>query len=89
MKSDSLNWDKVLQIQSLQLFTQSDVGFAWMDANEISMILLLLSDDFKPASVDVNKIANVEVGSNHQVTVTVPHLGKTKFLANQIQVEHK
>ncbi|KAF5271138.1 hypothetical protein FQR65_LT17718 [Abscondita terminalis] len=30
--------------------------------------------DFKPASVDVNKIANVEVGSNHQVTVTVPHL---------------
>lgn len=30
--------------------------------------------DFKPASVDVNKIANVEVGANHQVTVTVPHL---------------
>ncbi|KAF2882279.1 hypothetical protein ILUMI_23899 [Ignelater luminosus] len=30
--------------------------------------------DFKPASVDVNKIASVEVGSNHQVTVTVPHL---------------
>lgn len=31
--------------------------------------------DFKPASVDKsNKIANVEVGPNHQVTVTVPHL---------------
>ncbi|KAF5291738.1 hypothetical protein FQA39_LY14226 [Lamprigera yunnana] len=30
--------------------------------------------DFKPASVDVSKIANVEVGSNRQVTVTVPHL---------------
>lgn len=35
----------------------------------------LVLDDFKPASVDVNKIASVEVGSNHQVTVTVPHLG--------------
>ncbi|KAK9753987.1 RNA polymerase II transcription elongation factor [Popillia japonica] len=30
--------------------------------------------DFKPASVDVNKIANVSVGNNNQVTVTVPHL---------------
>ena len=30
--------------------------------------------DFKPASVDVNKSANVVVGPNHQVTVTVPHL---------------
>ena len=33
-------------------------------------------DDFKPASVDTNKIATVDVGNNHQVTVTVPHLGK-------------
>jgi hypothetical protein len=32
--------------------------------------------DFKPASVDTNKIATVDVGNNHQVTVTVPHLGK-------------
>ncbi|RZC42045.1 ell-associated factor Eaf [Asbolus verrucosus] len=30
--------------------------------------------DFKPASVDTNKMATVDVGSNHQVTVTVPHL---------------
>lgn len=30
--------------------------------------------DFKPASVDTNKKATVEFGSNHQVTVTVPHL---------------
>lgn len=30
--------------------------------------------DFKPASVDVNKKANVSVGNNNQVTVTVPHL---------------
>ncbi|PNF25342.1 hypothetical protein B7P43_G10934 [Cryptotermes secundus] len=30
--------------------------------------------DFKPASVDVSKVATVDVGSNQQVTVTVPHL---------------
>ncbi|XP_018328059.1 ell-associated factor Eaf [Agrilus planipennis] len=30
--------------------------------------------DFKPASVDINKMASVEVSSNNQVTVTVPHL---------------
>ncbi|XP_075209958.1 ELL-associated factor [Lycorma delicatula] len=30
--------------------------------------------DFKPASVDASKRATVDVGSNHQVTVTVPHL---------------
>lgn len=30
--------------------------------------------DFKPASVDVNKMATVDVGGNNQVTVTVPHL---------------
>ncbi|XP_045534611.1 ell-associated factor Eaf [Papilio machaon] len=30
--------------------------------------------DFKPASVDVNKMATVDVGTNNQVTVTVPHL---------------
>lgn len=36
---------------------------------------MLFSDDFKPASVDVNKKATVDVGNNNQVTVTVPHLG--------------
>lgn len=34
------------------------------------------ADDFKPASVDVNKPAVLEVSANKQVTVTVPHLGK-------------
>lgn len=33
-------------------------------------------DDFKPASVDTNKIATVDVGQRNQVTVTVPHLGE-------------
>ncbi|XP_053684937.1 ell-associated factor Eaf isoform X2 [Sabethes cyaneus] len=33
-----------------------------------------LKYDFKPASVDVSKPATLEVGSNKQVTVTVPHL---------------
>lgn len=35
-------------------------------------------DDFKPASVDTNKKAAVDVAGNNQVTVTVPHLGKYK-----------
>lgn len=30
--------------------------------------------DFKPASVDVSKVATVDVGTSQQVTVTVPHL---------------
>lgn len=34
--------------------------------------------DFKPASVDVNKPASLEVGTNKQVTVTVPHLGEIR-----------
>lgn len=34
-----------------------------------------VSDDFKPASVDLNKKATIDVGSNNQVTVSVPHLG--------------
>lgn len=42
------------------------------------MLLKLYSflDDFKPASVDTNKKAAVDVAGNNQVTVTVPHLGK-------------
>ncbi|KAH6939731.1 hypothetical protein HPB50_021104 [Hyalomma asiaticum] len=31
-------------------------------------------DDFKPASVDTSKSANVEVGEKNQITVTVPHI---------------
>lgn len=34
----------------------------------------MFSDDFKPASVDVSKMASVAVEKNQQVTVTVPHL---------------
>lgn len=39
-------------------------------------LYFFISDDFKPASVDMNKMATVDVGTNNQVTVTVPHLGK-------------
>lgn len=36
---------------------------------------IILLDDFKPASVDVSKIAAVDVGAdNTSMTVTVPHL---------------
>ena len=34
----------------------------------------MFPDDFKPASVDVSKIAKVDVGSNNTMTITVPHL---------------
>jgi hypothetical protein len=40
------------------------------------MTLIAITGDFKPASVDVNKEATLETGSNNSVTVTVPHLGK-------------
>ncbi|GAB0096392.1 Ell-associated factor Eaf [Sergentomyia squamirostris] len=47
-----------------------------------------LKYDFKPASVDPSKMAILNVGSNNQVTVTVPHLDssgvpKTVFKGNQ------
>jgi len=35
-----------------------------------------LADDFKPASVDTSRMASVDVGSNNQVTVTVPNSGE-------------
>lgn len=38
------------------------------------LLLTSLSDDFKPASVDVSKMASVAVEMNQQVTVQVPHL---------------
>lgn len=34
----------------------------------------MIIDDFKPASVDVSKVARVDVGANNMMTVTVPHL---------------
>lgn len=36
--------------------------------------LYSLPDDFKPASVDTSKPGKLDVSSNYQVTVTVPHL---------------
>lgn len=39
-------------------------------------IRLRFPDDFKPASVDTSRMATVDVGSNNQVTVTVPNLGE-------------
>lgn len=38
------------------------------------LIVLILPDDFKPASVDDSKVARVDVGSDNTITVTVPHL---------------
>lgn len=35
-------------------------------------------DDFKPTSLDLSKVATLDVSSNNQVTVSVPHLGKKK-----------
>lgn len=37
---------------------------------------LFFADDFKPASVDISKAATLDVSSNNQVTVTMPHLGE-------------
>uniref|UniRef100_A0A182J8T7 Ell-associated factor Eaf n=1 Tax=Anopheles atroparvus TaxID=41427 RepID=A0A182J8T7_ANOAO len=50
--------------------------------------------DFKPASVDVNKPAELEVSANKQVTVTVPHLDgsgvpNTVFKGNQRDYSRK
>lgn len=39
-----------------------------------SMAFHTLKYDFKPASVDVSKMAKVDVGTNNTMTVTVPHL---------------
>lgn len=48
----------------------------------------MFSDDFKPASVDPNKPATLDVSTNNQVTVNVPHLNgsgvpQTVFKGNQ------
>lgn len=34
--------------------------------------VVYFEDDFKPASVDINQRATMDVGSNSQVTVTIP-----------------
>ncbi|XP_022907254.1 ell-associated factor Eaf [Onthophagus taurus] len=48
------------------------IGQSFLDNN--STAFHTIRYDFKPASVDVNKIATVDVANNSQVTVTVPHL---------------
>lgn len=42
--------------------------------NNKSTAFHTLKYDFKPASVDVSKVAKVDVGTNNTMTVTVPHL---------------
>ncbi|XP_078046630.1 ELL-associated factor isoform X1 [Augochlora pura] len=42
--------------------------------NNRSTAFHTLKYDFKPASVDVSKVARVDVGTNNTMTVTVPHL---------------
>ncbi|XP_076547627.1 ELL-associated factor isoform X1 [Osmia lignaria lignaria] len=42
--------------------------------NNRSTAFHTLKYDFKPASVDVSKVAMVDVGANNTMTVTVPHL---------------
>ncbi|XP_076758266.1 ELL-associated factor [Xylocopa sonorina] len=42
--------------------------------NNRSTAFHTLKYDFKPASVDVSKVATVDVGANNTMTVTVPHL---------------
>ncbi|PBC32655.1 ell-associated factor Eaf [Apis cerana] len=42
--------------------------------NNRSTAFHTLKYDFKPASVDVSKVARVDVGANNMMTVTVPHL---------------
>lgn len=42
--------------------------------NNRSTAFHTLKYDFKPASVDVSKVAKVDVGTNNTMTVTVPHL---------------
>lgn len=38
------------------------------------IILFLFADDFKPASMDTNQVAAVQVGKGNEVTVSVPHI---------------
>ena len=42
-------------------------------AIDICQFCFLLSDDFKPASVDTSKMATVDILPNNEVNVTVPH----------------
>lgn len=48
------------------------------ELHEVALMMsnLYLPDDFKPASVDLSKMATLDVTTNNQVTVTVPNVGE-------------
>lgn len=48
-----------------------------------------ISDDFKPASVDEHKAASLDVGSNQQVTVTVPNLDGSGTMQTVFKGSHR
>ena len=50
----------------------------------------IISDDFKPASVDTSQESQVEVGKGHHVTLTVPHVevGRTSAPLGQYESSH-
>ena len=39
-----------------------------------SSLTVYLTDDFKPASVDASRPAELVVGDTNEITVTVPHV---------------
>lgn len=64
------------------------LGSTFTSDPKSSLSFHTLKYDFKPASVDLSKPATLDVSSNKQVTVTVPHLdsssvSKTVFKGNQ------
>uniref|UniRef100_A0A182Q265 Ell-associated factor Eaf n=1 Tax=Anopheles farauti TaxID=69004 RepID=A0A182Q265_9DIPT len=70
------------------------LGSTFTNAAQPSNQFHTIKYDFKPASVDVNKPAVLEVSANKQVTVTVPHLDgsgvpNTVFKGNQRDYSRK
>ncbi|CAH0692980.1 unnamed protein product [Chilo suppressalis] len=55
-------------------YTERELNLGASFTNNKSSQYHTIKYDFKPASVDVNKMATVDVGTTNQVTVTVPHL---------------
>ena len=64
-----LFWPQALWGSSLFLFHKNDLHM-----NMNIMYMNIISDDFKPASVDTSQESQVEVGKGHHVTLTVPHV---------------
>lgn len=46
------------------------------------------ADDFKPASVDLTKVATLDVSTSNQVTVTVPNYGKYLVRSDQTRNQY-